>query len=85
MSFYEIVFGVKKKKTVKKEKPVRVSVHLHNGTTIVHYCNYRTINGSGVLSLHDAKDGSKVVADYAAGTWLGASVGKRCVSKGTNQ
>jgi hypothetical protein len=67
---------------VKKQKPVRVTVYLQNGATISHYACFRTIRDDGTLNLHDEKGGGKCIADYAPGTWISISVGKRCVSNG---
>lgn len=74
---------LKKKPTPapKKPKPQRVAVHCANGQTIVHYAVYREHTINGGLTLHNGKDGTKVVADYAQGAWLSISRGTRKVSK----
>ena len=67
---------------VKKQKPVRLTVHLQNGTNVTHYAGFRTISADGALHLHNVKGGGQCVADYAPGTWISLSVGKRCVTNG---
>jgi hypothetical protein len=79
-----------RKKPVPSPKPkpepraVRVSVHLRDGTSIAHRARFRTIKADGTLQLHDEKGGGFVVADYAPGTWISISCGKRCVQPGKN-
>lgn len=68
-------------KVVKKQKPMRIAVHLVNGTTVVHYANFRSIFEDGRLSLHLKEGGGGVVADYAAGTWSSVTNGKRLIQK----
>jgi hypothetical protein len=61
-------------------KRYRVSVHLKNGQTVIHYAAFRTLRDNGGLGLHNRSDGNGTVADYAAGEWSSVSVGKRSVS-----
>lgn len=68
----------KKPEKPKPKRPIRISVHLFDGRTIVHYAHKRTRYESGWLSISD--DDGKIAADYAPGVWESVSVGKRCVS-----
>lgn len=75
-----MIFGLFKKKKVSiGPKPSRVAVHLKDGRVVVHYAVYRTVRADGRLSLHDGRDGSYVVADYAAGVWTSLTFRKRSV------
>jgi hypothetical protein len=61
-----------------KKKPAprhrSVIVYLADGTCHGHKAMYRTIRNSGVLCLHDGDGGGRVVADYAAGSWISINV-----------
>jgi len=67
------------KKKPKVLKPVRIAVHLDDGSTIVHYAAYRTIRNDGRLTLHNGKDGAHIIADYAPGVWRSLTSGKRSI------
>ena len=56
----------------KKPAPNRraVLVHLTDGTSRWHKTAYRTIRNNGVMCLHNEEGGGRVVADYAAGSWV---------------
>lgn len=73
-------FSKKEPVPVKLPTPKRISVHLNDGRTVVHYARYRTLR-DGTLTLHDSKDGGYVIADYVHGAWWSCTVGKRSVSK----
>lgn len=75
------MFWFKRKPAPKKPKPHRISVHLPDGRTFVHYAVYRTQRANGGLTLHDEIYGGCVVADYAAGCWSSVSIGTRRVSR----
>jgi len=65
-----------------KMKPVRITVMLKDGRYVTHRAIRRRIDRDGGLHLFDADDGGDVVADYAPGTWVSMSAGKRCVTHG---
>jgi hypothetical protein len=58
---------LKKKPTPKRRT---VFVYLSDGNVRSHKAMYRTIQSDGTLSLHDRDGGGRVVADYAAGSWV---------------
>lgn len=78
--------GLVKKRPEPKPEPrrrsPRVAVHLITGQTIVHRARFRRMNDNGSLSLFDSEDGGKIVADYAAGTWVSVSAGPRHIQPG---
>ena len=64
----------------KTPKMTRISVHLMDGRTIVHYANYRSINDGNLALMERYSDTDKrVVAEYAVGTWMSFSSGKRAI------
>jgi len=70
-----------KKKVVVPPAAKKIAVHCSDGQIVVHFATYRTIKPNGSLCLHNAKDGSNVIADYAPGAWTSLTVGTRKVSK----
>jgi hypothetical protein len=64
-----------------RKKMRRISVHLVDGRTVVHYGNFRNIRDTGVLSLYDKQSDQdmSLVAEYAPGTWHSVSVHKRAI------
>jgi hypothetical protein len=69
-----------RKKLQKELKAVRISVHMADGSTVVHYATTREIRSDGGLSIIRKRgDERLLVADYTAGSWLSLSIGKRCV------
>jgi len=87
IGFIKYLFGIKPKPQPKPQpkprKPTnrRISVHLHDGRTIVHYGMRRELHADGTLSIFGTgKTQDGLVADYPQGAWVGVSVGKRHVS-----
>ena len=64
------MFNWFKKKPTPKQKHRTVFVYLGDGNCRSHKTMYRTIQSDGTLSLHNMDGGGRVVADYAAGSWV---------------
>ena len=82
--------GLKKKpveapKKAPEPKRVRVSVHMPDGRTIVHYALSREIHANGRLSIYanpETDPDRKILAEYAPGMWESVTAGRRKVMKG---
>lgn len=70
-------------KKQRRYKPPRVTVVLSNGDMVAHYAGRRVVEDGrlvlyfGRISGEEAKYKDDIVAEYAAGSWVSLSTGKR--------